>query len=243
MALYTIGEVALLCDVNPVTLRAWQRRYGLLKPQRTDGGHRLFTESDIDRIREIKSWISNGVQVSKVQPLLSSEPDEVRDGWREQQETVLRYLQQGNQQQLHQWIKEHERDYPASTLTSNLIMPLRHRLQNPQPALQAMLSLLDGILITHISGSLALARKKSGQDALVIGWNIHDTPRLWLEGWIASQQGWRVDVLAHSLTHLRPEMFDGQTLLVWCGESPTTAQLHQLLTWQENGHRVALLGI
>ncbi|NAG22818.1 MerR family DNA-binding transcriptional regulator, partial [Escherichia coli] len=24
----------------PVTLRAWQRRYGLLKPQRTDGGHR-----------------------------------------------------------------------------------------------------------------------------------------------------------------------------------------------------------
>ena len=243
MALYTIGEVALLCDVNPVTLRAWQRRYGLLKPQRTDGGHRLFTEADIDRIREIKSWISNGVQVSKVQTLLSSEPDEVRDGWREQQEAALRYLQQGNQQQLHQWIKEHERDYPASTLTSNLIMPLRHRLQSPQPALQAMLSLLDGILITHISASLAMARKKSGQDALVIGWNIHDTPRLWLEGWIACQQGWRVDVLAHSLTHLRPEMFDGQTLLVWCGENPTTAQLHQLLTWQENGHRIALLGI
>ena len=52
MALYTIGEVALLCDINPVTLRAWQRRYGLLKPQRTDGGHRLFNDDDIDRIRE-----------------------------------------------------------------------------------------------------------------------------------------------------------------------------------------------
>jgi hypothetical protein len=63
MALYTIGEVALLCDINPVTLRAWQRRYGLLKPQRTDGGHRLFNDADIDRIREIKSWIDNGVQV------------------------------------------------------------------------------------------------------------------------------------------------------------------------------------
>ncbi len=45
MALYTIGEVALLCDINPVTLRAWQRRYGLLKPQRTDGGHRLFNDA------------------------------------------------------------------------------------------------------------------------------------------------------------------------------------------------------
>ena len=50
MALYTIGEVALLCDINPVTLRAWQRRYGLLKPQRTDGGHRLFNDDDIEEV-------------------------------------------------------------------------------------------------------------------------------------------------------------------------------------------------
>ncbi|MDI5424788.1 MerR family DNA-binding transcriptional regulator, partial [Salmonella enterica subsp. enterica serovar Kentucky] len=46
------GEVALLCDINPVTLRAWQRRYGLLKPQRTDGGHRLFNDADIDTLKE-----------------------------------------------------------------------------------------------------------------------------------------------------------------------------------------------
>ena len=79
MALYTIGEVALLCDINPVTLRAWQRRYGLLKPQRTDGGHRLFNDADIDRIREIKRWIDNGVQVSKVKMLLSNENVDVQN--------------------------------------------------------------------------------------------------------------------------------------------------------------------
>lgn len=66
MALYTIGEVAQLCDINPVTLRAWQRRYELIKPQRTDGGHRLFNDNEIERIREIKRWIDAGVQVSKV---------------------------------------------------------------------------------------------------------------------------------------------------------------------------------
>ncbi|VDZ78017.1 transcriptional regulator [Salmonella bongori] len=33
------------------------------------------------------------------------------------------------------------------------------------------------------------------------------------EGWVASQQGWRIDVLAHSLNQLRPELFDGKTLL------------------------------
>ncbi|WP_342324448.1 HTH-type transcriptional regulator MlrA [Kosakonia sp. BYX6] len=243
MALYTIGEVALLCDINPVTLRAWQRRYGLLKPQRTDGGHRLFTEADIDRIREIQRWIDTGVQVSKVQSLLANDPETHHDCWYKHQETVLHYLQQGNQHQLQQWIKTCGRDYPARTLATYLLNPLRHRLQNPQPALLAMLSLLDGVLISHISGCLVTARKKSGQDALVVGWNVQDTTRLWLEGWMASQQGWRVGILAHSLSQFRPEMFDGQTLLVWCGETPTIAQQQQLLAWQETGHNVSLIGI
>ena len=127
MALYTIGEVALLCDINPVTLRAWQRRYGLLKPQRTDGGHRLFNDADIDRIREIKRWIDNGVQVSKVKMLLSNENVDVQNGWRDQQETLLTYLQSGNLHSLRTWIKERGQDYPAQTLTTHLFIPLRRR--------------------------------------------------------------------------------------------------------------------
>lgn len=92
----------------------------------------------------------------------------------------------------------------------------------------------------HLSGS---ARKKQGKDALVVGWNIQDTTRLWLEGWIASQQGWRIDVLAHSLNQLRPELFEGRTLLVWCGENQTSAQQQQLTSWQEQGHDIFPLGI
>ena len=147
MALYTIGEVALLCDINPVTLRAWQRRYGLLKPQRTDGGHRLFNDADIDRIREIKRWINNGVQVSKVKMLLSNENIDVHNGWREQQETLLSYLQSNNLHSLRMWIKERGQDYPAQTLNTHLFIPLRRRLQCQQPILQALLGILDGVLI------------------------------------------------------------------------------------------------
>ncbi len=58
--------------------------------------------------------------------------------------------------------------------------------------------------------------------------NIHDTTRL-LEGWVASQQGWRIDVLAaSSLSQFRPEPFDGKTLLVCSGEKQTLAQQQQL---------------
>lgn len=242
MALYTIGEVALLCDINPVTLRAWQRRYGLLKPQRTDGGHRLFNDADIDRIREIKSWIDNGVQVSKVKSLLCEDDPETQSEWREHQETLLRFLQAGNLQRLRLWIKEQGRDYPAQTLIAHLFIPLRRRLQSQQPTLQALLSMLDGVLINYISVCLSSAHKKTGKDALVVGWNVHDTTRLWLEAWIATQQGWRVDVLAHSLPQLRPELFEGQTLLVWCGDIPTAAQQQLLSEWREHGYPVITLG-
>lgn len=242
MALYTIGEVAVLCEINPVTLRAWQRRYGLLKPQRTDGGHRLFNDADIDRIREIKSWIDNGVQVSKVKSLLTEHEPGCQSEWREHQETLLRFLQAGNLQRLRTWIKEQGRDYPAQTLITHLFIPLRRRLQSQQPTLQTLLSMLDGVLINYISVCLSSARKKSGKDALVVGWNVHDTTRLWLEAWIATQQGWRVDVLAHSLPNLRPELFEGQTLLVWCGDIPTAAQQQLLSEWREHGYPVFILG-
>jgi len=162
MALYTIGEVALLCDINPVTLRAWQRRYGLLKPQRTDGGHRLFTDADIDRIREIKGWIDNGVQVGKVKTLLSPEGQEEQDIWREQQEVLLRYLQSGHLHRLRVWLKDRGSEYPAQTLISHLFVPLRRRLQSQQPTLQALLSALDGVLINYICICLATARRRAG---------------------------------------------------------------------------------
>ncbi len=238
MALYTIGEVAELCDINPVTLRAWQRRYGLVKPQRTDGGHRLFNESDIDRIREIKQWIDNGVQVSKVKSLLLTDAQDPGSQWYQIQETLLRLLRAGNINRVRNWVSETGRDYTAQTLVDKLFIPLRHRLQSQQAALATLLSILDGVLINYIALCLSSARKKSGKDALVIGWNITDTTRLWLAGWSATQRGWRVSILAHPVAQLRPEIFEGQTLLVWCGDNPTSQQRTQLAQWRTEGRAI-----
>ena len=235
MGLYTIGEVAVLCDINPGTLRAWQRRYGLFKPQRTDGGHRLFDDADIERIREIKHWIENGVQVSKVKTLLRDEFQDQESGWRERQELLLQHLQAGSPNRLRAWIADIGRDYPAETLVNQLYTPLRRRLQCQQVTLNTLLSLLDGALISYIAVCLASARKRSGKDALLVGWDTPDTTRLWMAAWVAVQQGWRVDVLAHPLHQLRPELFAQQTLLVWCGDLPTHSQLDQLELWRCEG--------
>jgi DNA-binding transcriptional MerR regulator len=69
--LFPIREVARLTGVNPVTLRAWERRYGLIVPTRTESGHRLYSMSDIERVRKILGWIERGAAVSKIGKLLA----------------------------------------------------------------------------------------------------------------------------------------------------------------------------
>ena len=48
---YSISDAAEALGVTPPTLRSWELRYGLVTPRRTAGGHRRYTEEDIDRLR------------------------------------------------------------------------------------------------------------------------------------------------------------------------------------------------
>src|SRR5688572_13141781 len=50
--LHTIGTVSRLTGVSAATVRVWERE-GLLQPQRTPGRHRLYSDADVDRIRQI----------------------------------------------------------------------------------------------------------------------------------------------------------------------------------------------
>src|SRR5436190_1554714 len=46
-----IGELSRRSGVSPELLRAWERRYGLLRPERSSGGLRLYSSSDLERLR------------------------------------------------------------------------------------------------------------------------------------------------------------------------------------------------
>lgn len=68
--LYPIRTVSQLTGVNPVTLRAWERRYGLVRPVRTEKGHRLYSKRDIEEIRRILRLLEQGMTIGKVSPVL-----------------------------------------------------------------------------------------------------------------------------------------------------------------------------
>lgn len=69
-----IRTISSLTGVKAMTLRAWERRYGLIKPQRTPKGHRLYTHDHVERIRRVLTLIDRGVPVGRVRELLDSEP-------------------------------------------------------------------------------------------------------------------------------------------------------------------------
>ncbi|WED44096.1 MerR family transcriptional regulator [Legionella cardiaca] len=67
---FPIGYISTETGVNPVTLRAWERRYGLIQPKRTVKGHRLYSADDVILIKQILFLMSKGHAVSKIKPLL-----------------------------------------------------------------------------------------------------------------------------------------------------------------------------
>jgi DNA-binding transcriptional MerR regulator len=56
-----IGELSRRSGVSPELLRAWERRYDLLQPERSAGGLRLYSEADLERVRTMQRHISAGV--------------------------------------------------------------------------------------------------------------------------------------------------------------------------------------
>jgi methanogenic corrinoid protein MtbC1 len=63
--LYNIGVVTRLTGVPSATLHAWERRYGFPVTGRSAGGHRLYSEKDIVRLRWVKSQVDLGLTVSR----------------------------------------------------------------------------------------------------------------------------------------------------------------------------------
>jgi methanogenic corrinoid protein MtbC1 len=77
--LYNIKSVSEQTGITPVTLRAWERRYGFPEPQRTDSGYRLFSEYDIAALNWLKEQKSNGLSIGQAVKLLTQKIEDGAD--------------------------------------------------------------------------------------------------------------------------------------------------------------------
>ncbi len=122
-----IREVARQTGVNAITLRAWERRYGLIVPQRTPKGHRLYSAEHVQRVLAILTWLNRGVAVSQVKPLLDTPQafsESVENDWQRLRQTLLAAVTQLNERALDDSVNQAMALYPPRTLCEQLLMPL-----------------------------------------------------------------------------------------------------------------------
>lgn len=99
---YMISVAARLCDLHPQTLRMYER-LGLVRPARIGSKNRMYSESDLDRLRQIQRLTQEmGVNLAGVEVILSllekmqrmqEEMDTEVDRMRREMEELLRRLE------------------------------------------------------------------------------------------------------------------------------------------------------
>lgn len=142
--LYPIRTVASLTGINPVTLRAWERRYGLIKPKRTPKGHRLYSAEDIGQIRRILQLIDEGMAIGQVKKIISGHRDTPVYGtrhpaseaatlgsepWAQSIERMLGAAARFDPRTLDAVYNDAAALYPLESVARQLVLPVLHRLR------------------------------------------------------------------------------------------------------------------
>jgi DNA-binding transcriptional MerR regulator len=70
---YSLGAVSRLTGLSEHVLRAWERRYGAVRPLRTAGGARRYREADVARLRLLRSAVEAGHSIGEVAGLADAE--------------------------------------------------------------------------------------------------------------------------------------------------------------------------
>jgi DNA-binding transcriptional MerR regulator/methylmalonyl-CoA mutase cobalamin-binding subunit len=70
---YRIGAVSRLTGLSADVVRVWERRYQAIKPQRSEGGSRLYSDADVARLRRLRQAVELGHAIGQVARLPEAE--------------------------------------------------------------------------------------------------------------------------------------------------------------------------
>lgn len=204
--LYPIREVARLTGINPITLRAWERRYGLIQPTRTESGHRLYTMSDIGAVRQVMGWLERGVAVSKVAELLaratpsdSALQDSTSNEYAQLQARIQSALSAFDESELGRLYAQIFSSYPPEVVFQDIFLPLWQRLLKGQDEFGRTSEwlLLDGFLRGRVQHRLQMQLADARHCVLLVA--LPETCReleLLVAGLLLSRSDRLVQVLA-----------------------------------------------
>jgi MerR family transcriptional regulator, light-induced transcriptional regulator len=119
-----IGEFARRAGVNPELLRAWERRYGLLQPIRTEGGFRLYTAEDAERVEQMKGALAEGLSAAEAarRVLEAERPQEA--GLEDARGRLLAAAHGYDESAIHSILDEALAGFALGTVLRELLLPV-----------------------------------------------------------------------------------------------------------------------
>jgi CheY-like chemotaxis protein len=68
---YSIGAVERMVGIPAATIRNWEDRYGIVTPERSEGGHRLYSRAQVEQLRFVKRELARGLQPADAHRVLA----------------------------------------------------------------------------------------------------------------------------------------------------------------------------
>ena len=110
-------------------LRAWERRYGLLTPDRTESGYRLYSDDDVHRVRRMRELLATGLSAAEAARQAVSEPPAPAELAPAAASMELRYaLERLDDADAHAAFDRLLADYSADAVLSGVVLPLLREL-------------------------------------------------------------------------------------------------------------------
>lgn len=185
--LYKIKTIASLTGFNPTLLRAWERRYGLLVPTRTETGHRLYTADDLRVLRRVRTLLDQGRSIGEIvaqgrSRLLSQGPatppsTDVREAspplplLESLREQILQAALGLDDVTIHQCLDQAFASISATQVLEHLIVPLSReigQLWSRQVASIAAEHLLTQILLRRVQRLIELENRDCGSRGVAL---------------------------------------------------------------------------
>lgn len=128
---FPMRTVSAITGVNPVTLRAWERRYGLIMPTRTPKGHRIYSQNDIELINRIVNLLDRGISIGQASHSLGKNVSETAANrepqdspWIPYQESAIDAVVRFDEIHLDSIYNQALALYPIDIVTERLLVPV-----------------------------------------------------------------------------------------------------------------------
>jgi len=136
MSIYSIKQLELVSGIKAHTIRMWEKRYGLLSPQRTETNIRRYTDTDVQLILNISLLTRNGYRISKVAKRSLNEVSELvlevttKKSLSEKSdiEPLIQAMLSFNQTEFKALIQKNIEDLGLEKTFEDSIVPILHRI-------------------------------------------------------------------------------------------------------------------